>query len=297
MAELRNPERAWSAAVTPATIDRAEVERRIGATDEPLEVLAGGFASLNVRVGRDRVLRIKRDPATLDKERTLLSRPWRELRTPRVLLWGEDFLVLEHLPLLPLTDAPATGAAVGRALAEIHAVTYPETGVLAGDLSIARPFPPDGWTHYGGGYARAMLGEAEPFLDPALVARVRAFVDELDDGSAAPVGTPVLSHCDFKVSNLHLMPGGELVVLDWEFAWAGPRLLDIGQLLRWQPPEPFVRAFADGYRAGGGELVDGWRRIAASVDLGSLLAVFAHNPIMRTTDDIPRRIVETLDAG
>ena len=25
---------------------------------------------------------------------------------------------------------------------------------------------------------------------------------------------PVLCHCDFKVSNLHVMPAGELVVLD-----------------------------------------------------------------------------------
>ncbi len=290
---LRNPEAAWSRAVTPATIDRAEVERRLGPTTERIEVLAGGFANRNVRVG-DRVLRIK-DPSTVEKERTLLSRPWRAFRTPRVLDAGEDFLVLEHLPLVPLDDGPATAASVGRALAEIHAVTYPETGLLAGDLTIAKPFPPEGWTHYGGGYARFMLGEAEPFLDSALAARVRAFLDGVDDGPAAPVGAPVLSHCDFKVSNLHLLPTGELVVLDWEFAWAGPRLLDVGQLLRWQPPEPFVRAFADAYVAAGGELVGDWRRIAASVDLGSMLGVYAHNPIMRTTDDIPRRIAQIVD--
>jgi hypothetical protein len=32
--------------------------------------------------------------------------------------------------------------------------------------------------------------------------------------------------------------------------------MDIGQLLRWHPPESFVRAFADAYRAGGGVLID-----------------------------------------
>lgn len=296
MEPLRNPEVAWSRAVTPAAIDRAEVERRIGPTSEPLEVLAGGFANVNVRVGRDRVLRIK-EPSTVAKEKTLLTRPWRSFRTPSVLASGEDFLVLELLELSPLP--PTAGAAAGRALAEIHAITYPETGLLDGDLSIAKPFPPDGWTplHHGAGYARAGLDEAEPFLDAALAVRVRSFLDALAEDAEVQPDTPVLTHTDFKVSNLHVTPAGELVVLDWEFAWAGPRLLDIGQLLRWHPPEPFVQAFASAYRDGGGLLVDGWRRFAAIIDLGSLLFVYAHNPIMRTTEDIPARIVETLDAG
>jgi fructosamine-3-kinase len=297
MEPLRNPEVAWSRAVSTAAIDRAEVERRIGPTEEPIEILTGGFANINVRVGRDRVLRIKPDGTTLAKKATLLRRPWRSLRTPSVLATGADFLLLEFLDLAPLP--PTAGAAVGRALAEIHAVTYPETGVLDGDLSIAKPFPPDGWTelHRGAGYARAGLDEAEPFLDAALAARVRVFLDELAEDAEVAPDTPVLSHTDFKVSNLHVTPAGELVVLDWEFAWAGPRLLDIGQLLRWNPPEPFVQAFASAYRGGGGLLVDGWRRFAAIIDLGSLLFVYAHNPLMRTTDDIPARIAETIEAG
>jgi len=294
MEPLRNPEAAWSRAITPPTIDRAEIERRIGPTSEPIEVLSGGFANVNVRVG-DRVVRIKRDRSTLAKEVALLSRPWRSFRTPSLLAVGEDFLVLEHLELRPL---PSTaGAVVGRALAEIHATTYAETGFLDGDLALAQPFPPDGWTemHRGVGYARAGLHDAEPFLDAALMARVRAFLDGDPDGGDVEQDTPVLSHTDFKVSNLHVTPAGELVVLDWEFAWAGPRLLDIGQLLRWNPPPPFVQSFADAYRANGGRLVDGWHRFAAIIDLGSLLFVYAHNPIMRTTDDIPRRIAETIE--
>jgi aminoglycoside phosphotransferase (APT) family kinase protein len=142
-----------------------------------------------------------------------------------------------------------------------------------------------------------MLREAEPFIDAALAARVRAHLDAIAEEARAAFDGAVLTHADFKVSNLHVTPAGELVVLDWEFAWAGPRLFDVAQLLRWHPPEPFVRAFADAYRASGGRLVDGWRRIAATIDLGHMLGVYAHNPVMRTTDDIPRRIVETLDAG
>ncbi len=292
MEPLRNPEAAWSRALE-RSIDRAEVERRLGPTKEPIELLTGGFANVNVRVGRDRVLRIK-DPSTVDKERTLLSRPWRAFRTPRVLDAGEDFLLLEWLELSPLP--PTAGAAVGRALAEIHATSYPDCGFLAGDLTIAgQPFPPDG--PGPAGYVRAMLDEAEPFIDAALAARVRAHLDVVADEAKASFDGAVLTQGDFKVANLHAAPDGALVILDWEFAWAGPRLFDVGQLLRWHPPEPFVRAFADAYRAGGGRLVDGWRRFAGTIDVGNMLAVWAHNPIMRTTDDIPRRIAETLDAG
>ena len=290
MEPLRNPEAAWSRALG-RTIDRAEIERRIGPTSEPIELLSGGIANLNVRVG-DRVLRFK-DPSTLAKEARLLARPWRSCRTPAVLATGDDFIVLEYLALRPLP--PTAGAAVGRALAEIHANTYPEIGFLAGDLTIAGTFPEGPPTFCG--YVRAMLREAEPFVDPSLPPRIRAHLDAIEDEAIASYDGAVLTHGDFKVANLHVDDAGALVILDWEFAWAGPRLFDVAQLLRWHPPEPFVRDFAGAYVAAGGRLVPDWRRMAAAIDLGHLLAVYAHNPIIRTSDDIPRRIDETLAAG
>lgn len=289
---LQNPERSWHGAAA-AAIDRAEVERRIGATREPIEVLAGGLHNINVRVGRDRVLRIQRDPATLGKQTTLLRRPWRWLRTPAVLATGADFLLLELLELRPL---PASaGEAVGRALAEIHAFTYHRTGDLDSDLALATPFPGDGTGGFAArGYGRYGLSEAAPYLDPGLAARIAAFLDGDEHAGRDALDVPVLCHCDFKLSNLHTTPAGEVVVLDWEFAWAGPRLIDIGQLLRWNPPASFVQEFEHGYRAGGGVLVDGWRRIAAAIDIGSLLSVFAHNELARSTPDIERRIDEII---
>jgi len=287
---LRNPERVWHGG-TVATIDPAEVERRIGATREPIEVLAGGLANIHVRVGRDRVLRIQRDPSTLGKQIALLRQPWRWLRTPAVLATGADFLLLEFLELRPL---PASaGEAVGRALAEIHAFTYDRTGHLDADLALATPFPGDGTGGFAArGYGRYSLSEAAPYLDPGIAARIAAFLDSDEHAGRDALDVPVLCHSDFKVSNLHTTPAGEVVVLDWEFAWAGPRLIDIGQLLRWNPPPSFVQGFENGYRAGGGVLVDGWRRIAAAIDLGSLLSVFAHNELARSTPDIERRIDE-----
>ena len=293
---LPNPERAWYRAAVATTIDRAEVERRIGPTREPIEVLTGGLANINVRVGRDRVLRIHRDRSAVAVETTLLRRPWRALRTPAVLATGDDFLLLEYLELRPLPVSG--GGAVGRALAEIHAFTYAKTGVLGADLSVVTPFPGDGHEGFAArGYGHAMLAEAAPYLDPALAARIAAFLDGDEYAARDALDVPVLCHCDFKVGNLHVTPDGALVVLDWEFAWAGPRLIDVGQLLRWHPPESFVRAFVDAYRAGGGVLVDGWRSIAEAIDIGSMLAVFAHNEVVRSTPDIERRLAEIIAGG
>jgi phosphotransferase family enzyme len=289
---LPNPERAWHVAAVPTTIDRAEIERRIGATNEPIEVLTGGLANLHIRVGRDRVLRIQSDPSTLAKQTALLRRPWRALRTPKVLEVGDDFLLLEYLELQPL---PASaGEAVGRALAEIHSDTYDRVGDLGDDLAVVNPLPGEGFTARG--YGHANLRDATPFLDPALAARIAAFLDGNEHAAREALDVPVLCHCDFKLSNLHVTPAGELVVLDWDFAWAGPRLLDIGLLLRWQPPESFVHAFADGYRAGGGVLIEGWRRIAEAIDLGSLLSVYAHREVARSTPDIERRLAAIVAA-
>lgn len=62
-------------------------------------------------------------------------------------------------------------------------------------------------------------------------------------------GRPVLLHGDWKPSNLHW--AGRLLVLDWEFAYARPSLMDVGQLLRWSAGRSFVDAFAKSYEASG----------------------------------------------
>ncbi|MGZ3407410.1 MAG: phosphotransferase family protein [Polyangia bacterium] len=144
------------------------------------------------------------------------------------------------------------------------------------------------------GYGRAELADTAPLFGAELSARIRAFFDRDELARRDAVDVPVLSHSDFKVSNVHWTPRGELLVLDWEFAWAGSRYIDIGQILRWQPPAPFVAAFAEAYVGAGGVLCDDWRRFAETVDLCALVGLY-RNPAARATDDVVRRIVETID--
>ncbi len=89
-------------------------------------------------------------------------------------------------------------------------------------------------------------------------------------------------------------------MLDWELAYAGAALSDIGQLLRWDPPAPFVDAFALAYRAAGGHLVEEWQRWAAAFDLVNLAGLLANlvEPADRLPTarvrDIARRVEQTL---
>lgn len=293
MADLPDPEKAWERPAASRRLERAEVEARIGATRQPLELLGGGLANTNIRVGADRVLRLyRRDPAAAALEAALLSRPWRGFRVPAVLERGDDFLVLEYVPHTGVQAGPAQGAAVGRALAEIHGLSFSTGGLLDASLRVAEPFADlvDALRAHLVAQmeaAAAQLGELEPAV-------LEAF-DRRGDSLRSCLGQPVLVHGDFKPSNLRWSAAGKLLVLDWEFAYAGAALSDIGQLLRWQPPRAFVDAFAGGYRGAGGRLPAGWPELAAVCDLVNLAGLLTRaEPGSRRSRDVLARIRDTL---
>lgn len=295
MTPLPNPERAWERPPQVDADDPADVvRRRLGPTSASVELLPGGFANLNVRVGADRVLRVYlRDPAVRPKEALLLRRGWRSLRVPAVLDEGDDFLLLERVAHGPLLATAEHGAAVGRALAELHQVRFDVAGHLGRDLTVVEPFPCA---------VSALRAHVDDLLEgPAgalmhdFAAPLRAFLAERADRLRASAGPPVLLHGDFKASNLHWTTDERLLVLDWEFAWAGPALMDVGQLARWAPPDAFCEAFAASYRGAGGALPHEWRRDAAAFDLANLVGLLASAPAgSRRALDVRGRIAETL---
>jgi aminoglycoside phosphotransferase (APT) family kinase protein len=144
----------------------------------------------------------------------------RGLPTPQLLALAEDddwtvavTAALPGAPGLSLLDGlalPAVYAALGRLLARLHAGPPPAELGLALAPQLAR--------------ARAAL--------PALVAdgALRlALADALEH--PAWQGPPRLIHGDLGLHNL-LWDGNELALLDWEWAAAGPPLLDVAWL-RW----------------------------------------------------------------
>jgi fructokinase len=86
-----------------------------------------------------------------------------------------------------------------------------------------------------------------------------------------------LVHSDFGGPNLLVDRGadgrwGVSAVLDWEFAFSGPPLVDVGHMLRYERRErPRVEPwFSEGFLAGGGTLPEGWRELARALDLTAL---------------------------
>ena len=81
----------------------------------------------------------------------------------------------------------------------------------------------------------------------------------------------VLLHGDYKPSNLLLTKKNGLYSTDWEFAFAGPNLFDIGQLFRFSKTDSFTNAFKEAYQNKGGFLAENWLYKAKLIDLINLL--------------------------
>jgi fructosamine-3-kinase len=275
-----NPERSWERSASLGTLDRGEIERRIGSITGSMEILPGGLANLNVRVD-DTVLRIyRRDPAVVQVEAALLRRGWTSFRVPRILGQGADYLLLEYVPHEELDGTAEEGAAVGRALAEIHSIKFNRAGLLGPDLRVSREFPD---------FLAALRSHASTELRAGPLADLHESMMEML-GGLSDAGPPTLLHGDWKGSNLKWSARG-LLVLDWEFAYAGAALMDVGQLLRWRPPTPFVEAFAEAY----GQLPEGWQRQAELFDLVNLAGLSARaTSESRRSRDVRGRILRTL---
>lgn len=294
-AKLANPEELWERPTSTQVVTREELERCLGApVDEPWTVLAGGLANTNVKIG-DKVVRIyRRTPRAAALEAALLKRGWRTFRVPELLAAGDGSLVLEYVAHRALTGSPEHGAAVGRALAEVHtSLRFDESGELDASLFVREPF---------GELVAALLTYLRRELEvtalaPALRERTREAIERVAPTLRDVAGPPVLLHADFKVSNLHWATDNRLLILDWEFAYAGSALSDIGQLLRWSPPSGFIGAFAHAYRAGGGMLLEGWERWAAAFDVVNLVGLLANQRSAGASAriaDVSRRLEITL---
>lgn len=295
-APLPNPEQFWAPREAEPELDPRQIEQRIGPFRGPVTTLSGGLVNTNVLV-EDRVVRIyRRDAGVAALEATLVARPWSSFRVPKLLSTGADFLELEYVPHTPLLGSAEHGEAAGRALAEIHSVSLPQPGFLDAQLRVVSPF--DDLVSALIDYANRELSRAPFTLDAALHERVLTALRENETALREVTGSPVLLHADFKASNLHWANDARLLVLDWEFAYSGSRLSDVGQLLRWQPPRPFVDAFARAYVAAGGTLPREFEKWAALLDLVNMAGLVANLPWTETASrrlrDVQQRIEATL---
>jgi fructosamine-3-kinase len=298
MTKLFNPEESWVPSGQVSVISRSEVEKCIGPTNESLQLLSDGQANTNIRIGNDQVLRLyRRDVSIAGKELSLIQKNWNSFVVPEIIRSGEGFLLMKYMNHSPLEDKAEVGAGLGEALAEIHSHRYETAGFIGTSLLMAEPmedFVMDIWSYL----CSFMDMPLKPALPRVLLDEVVEFFDSKIEGLQEVCGHPVLLHGDFTVSNLHWSDKGKPLVLDWEFAYAGSALMDVGQLFRWPVSPAFEDAFQKGYQSSGGHLADQWKYWAGILDLINLVGMlYKSTPDSRMALDITAKIKSTLQAG
>lgn len=290
----------WERSTPELDIDRATMTALIqpafpGASVTADERMTGGRANANYRVeisGRDRPVLLRlclRDAASAPKEAALARLLAGRLPVAPLIHYADtnpatghpyfllDWIDGERLEVVSAdagdTDLAALGAAIGETLAAIGSVTFPHAGFLDGALGIAQQFVLNGEGYLSFLDEILAKGLVAGRLGTAVTERLQSFARQEAPALDVLDPTPRLVHSDFGGSNILVRrESGRWsvgAVLDWEFAFSGPQILDIGNLLR--PPlgrkaafvDAFIRSFADH----GGAVPDDWRQLASFVDL------------------------------
>ncbi|WP_152360340.1 phosphotransferase family protein [Microlunatus speluncae] len=182
----------------------------------------------------------------------------------------------ELLARSSLAEARLIGIAVGEVLARIGSVAFAAPGFFTGPE--LEPGPPG--MEPASGLAAFVdnclaRGNVESALSEAEVDGLRGLAADWEPRLAAVHGASRLVHSDFNPKNLLAARVGDdwrvTAVLDWEFAFSGSPLVDIGNMLRF-PDEtggPYADGFVAGYAAHA-DLPDDWRELSLALDLYAL---------------------------
>lgn len=272
--------------------------------------LSGGYVNENIAIttegGRYVLRRYRRDAGFESAVRTCaieaaLARRLGSTATPIAEViaadvtgatTGEPLLLARYVDGMPLKAAISSvdgsaaediGRAAGTTLAAIGTVTFPHGGCFTGaDLIPALEGTPGRLDEFveiclESGHAATVMTQDE-------LARLRRLAARLAPAAANVADARQLVHSDYNGKNLlALERGGRWsisAVLDWEFAFSGSPLTDIGNMLRFREEYPpcFESAFIAGYRDAGGELPSDWREVSEALDLYALADFLTRSP-------------------
>jgi Ser/Thr protein kinase RdoA (MazF antagonist) len=326
-------EQRWERHHPFLSLDPPALEARLrapfpGARVVRAEPLAGGLRNSNYRVwlaGRAAPVVVRlftADPAACRREVALAALVGGSVPVPAILhadpaaeppltvtAWVEG-VRLDALLRDGVGDGPAEGAAgaAGEVLARIHRFSFPGAGFLGPDLEVRQPLDLSdaGWPgHMEHFLFRRGVGDR---LGQDLTRRLWRLVGEQAPRLAPLRGERSLVHADYKPWNLLVAPRDRspsepwslAAVLDWEFAFAGPPLVDLAIFLRHRAtlPPAYTRAFLHGYAAAGGALPADWEAQTRLLDLLNLCSMLEQpgGGSARATRDIAGLIRATVDS-
>lgn len=224
------------------------------------------------------------DYVYFDTTRNIVDYDW------SLLEWKEGVLLRDILQKGDERQIIQAAEAVGSVLARIHSHTFDCSGSLAGDLSIVDPFTM-GTDEFNSFISESIEeGAAGRWLGTEMTDKVRAFCLQHSSLLSKVDEPSVLVHSDFNGLNIlmldHANPIKVSAVLDWEFAFAGRRYVDIGNMLRYENRNSLFEChFIQSYRDSGGYLNENWRLISILEDIIALLDILNHS-----TSDMPNKI-------
>jgi len=187
----------------------------------------------------------------------------------------------------------------GRHLAALSTHRFARSGPLTPALTVESSFIDGPLTtaglieHFAGSSVFRQRVEA------ALVERLIDVARRWDEREGAVDGPSTLVHGDFNSRNILVRrEGAEWVVaaiLDWEFAFAGPALCDVGNFLRYERASRprFEPSFSRGCRDGGLNLDKGWFRASRMADLPALCELLARDGV---PSDVVTELIELVTA-
>ncbi len=280
-----------------------------------VQPLGDGLRNANFRLRFDSpsefvVLRIfEHDASLCRKEADLLNLIGRSVPVPEVIHAEADgrnelppFVLLRYIEGITFRELKRSGDSV---VISEAAYSAGQTLALIGRVA----FEKSGWIGPGPQVSRSLMEGANPgprFADRCLASRnlqrrmpadlrdrTRALVWSYASEMATLANDNRLVHGDFGKRNVLVrrVAGKWAVaaILDWEFAFSGSPLADVAHFLRYEcGSRPVVEPhFSEGYLRAGGELPDGWRRLARVIDLISLCESLTH-------DDLPADVTDEL---
>ena len=278
-----------------------------------VEPLDGGIMNWTYAVrlsglGEQVVLRFyDRTPEACAKEVRILALVRDEVPVPRVLhanLTGMNgyppFCMLEFIDGISLRELRRRGDTKGVADASYDAGRlrpllsrhrFGRSGVLSGDLEVHE-------TPFAGSLVEVVeLFGLSPLFRQRVAPALRARILELARATAGRLHSSddevSLVHGDFNSPNILVrQEQGRwrvAAILDWEFAFAGSMLCDVGNMLRYERPDHsrYEPHFSRGLIDGGWHAPDDWFMRARLADLPALCELLGR-------DDVPDAIVAEL---
>jgi aminoglycoside phosphotransferase (APT) family kinase protein len=249
-----------------------------------------------------------RAPDCCAKEVRILGRLAADLPVPRVLhaevhgVGGyPPFCVLEFIEGISLRELRGRGDTkgvadatydAGRLLPRLSEHSFAQSGPLSPDLDLLNdPFASASLAEVIEHFAAVPLFRQR--VEASLLARMLNLA-RLHEDSGPGANTAIsLVHGDFNSPNIFVRQEGAAwrvaAILDWEFAFAGSMLCDIGNMLRYERPtqsryEPY---FSRGLLDGGWLAPDDWFLRARLADLPALCELL-------TRKDVPDAVVMEL---